>query len=290
MQGAFPWLLQPKAGRSRAPPGVRDERAVAAELPTGMARCAGGSPSGAVHKEARIRRCRPTPEVFTGTQGASRTRTATVGSGYGAHPPRAGPNPGRPDTEPGGARHDATAASPGRAGTEEPNRSHGHRSPGGDASSPTESGPRSTGNRRGTSPSPTPSARIPQPSPRSTATASGSSGRGTCVYDGDTTSRVTSRGGRPTLPHADAAARAYGGPFRSASCRPARRRGGPAVESGSRRAPRERHRPSYRPPCPRSARAQDGAADGAGDVSERRAPITEQRPPPTRARTAPGWR
>ncbi|GAA2552633.1 hypothetical protein GCM10010398_45170 [Streptomyces fimbriatus] len=44
----FPQRLQPKAGGSRAPPGIRDERAVAAEPPAGEWAVSQEDPSGGV--------------------------------------------------------------------------------------------------------------------------------------------------------------------------------------------------------------------------------------------------
>ncbi|GGQ02102.1 hypothetical protein GCM10010266_27070 [Streptomyces griseomycini] len=44
----FPRRLQPEAGRHRAPPGIRDERAVAAESPVGEWAVSREDPSGGV--------------------------------------------------------------------------------------------------------------------------------------------------------------------------------------------------------------------------------------------------
>lgn len=73
-----------------------------------------------MHKDARMRRCRPTPEVFTGVQGASRTRTATVGGGYGAH------TPARRRTR---AREGSGGAGLSSAGTAASACGHGYRAP-----------------------------------------------------------------------------------------------------------------------------------------------------------------
>ncbi|GGS67343.1 hypothetical protein GCM10010270_43170 [Streptomyces violaceus] len=65
--------------QSHAPPGIRDEHAVAAESPVEEWALAQARTRAAVPEYAEfVRRCRLTPEVFTGTQGASRSPTATV--------------------------------------------------------------------------------------------------------------------------------------------------------------------------------------------------------------------
>ncbi len=103
VQGAFPVATSAEGRRIRAPPGVRDERAVAAASPVGSPGV-GERPAVARQMRRDVRRCRLTPEVFTGGQEASRSVTERVGAPASARPPPSGRCRGHDTFSPRGTR------------------------------------------------------------------------------------------------------------------------------------------------------------------------------------------